>query len=112
MCYPMMPFSVALARMTADLMPPETHDMLQPQYVTPGVVVLVSEDAPTGFILCAGAGVFACTRLVETKGVYLGRDGLTAEKVLENWDRITDEAGSGPLHDAGGQTMKVIELGK
>jgi len=40
-------------------MPPNVLAMLKPEYVTPGVVYLVSEDAPTGVILTAAAGVFA-----------------------------------------------------
>ena len=44
--------------MTENLMPPDMLEMLKPEYVTPGVVYLASEDAPTGMILTAGAGVF------------------------------------------------------
>ena len=50
---------VAATRMTENLMPPEMLDKLRPEFVTPGVVYLVSEDAPTGVVLTAGAGVFA-----------------------------------------------------
>jgi NAD(P)-dependent dehydrogenase (short-subunit alcohol dehydrogenase family) len=39
---------VAATRMTENLMPPETLALLKPEFVTPAVVYLVSEDAPTG----------------------------------------------------------------
>src|SRR5579863_930026 len=42
---------VAGTRMTESLMPPEISARLAPEYVTPGVVFLCSEDAPTGVIL-------------------------------------------------------------
>ena len=69
---------VAATRMTENLgMPQEIFDRLKPEYVTPGVVFLCSEEAPTGCILTAGAGAFALARIVETEGVYLGEGGLS-----------------------------------
>ena len=76
---------VAATRMTENLMPPEVLDRLKPEYVTPGVVFLCSDEAPTGTILTAGAGAFACARIVETEGVYLGEGGLSVEEVRDNW---------------------------
>ncbi|MGF1455040.1 MAG: SDR family oxidoreductase [Alphaproteobacteria bacterium] len=102
---------VAATRMTEDLMPPEALDMLKPEFVTPAVIVLCAKDAPTGVILTAGAGVFAQSKIVETRGVGLGRDAsLTAEKVLENWDRITDDGQATAYFQGGEQTMKFFEL--
>src|SRR3954468_8103328 len=46
---------VAATRMTEDLgIPPEIFDKLKPEYVTPGVVYLCTEEAPSGAILTAG----------------------------------------------------------
>lgn len=81
---------VAFTRMTETLFPPEAEQMFKPELVTPGVMYLVSEDAPTGVILCAGAGHFAVAQMVESEGAYLGQDGLSADKIAENWDRISD----------------------
>jgi len=53
---------VAATRMTENLMPPQMLEMLKPEYVTPAVVYLASEDAPTGVIVTAGAGVFSARR--------------------------------------------------
>ena len=47
---------VAGTRMTENLMPPEVLEMLKPEYVTPAVVFLASEDAPTGVVITAGGG--------------------------------------------------------
>ena len=76
--------------MTETLFPPEAEQMFTPDSVTPGVMYLVSEDAPTGVILCAGAGHFAVAQMVESDGAYLGRDGLSAEKVADAWAKISD----------------------
>src|SRR6202000_1785020 len=46
---------VAGTRMTEGLMPPNVLEMLKPEYVTPAVVYLGSEDAPAGTILTAAA---------------------------------------------------------
>jgi NAD(P)-dependent dehydrogenase (short-subunit alcohol dehydrogenase family) len=80
---------VAGTRMTENLMPPNVLEMLKPEYVTPAVVYLVSEEAPTGIILTAAAGVFAAAQLVETDGVNLGH-AATADDVAANISQITD----------------------
>ena len=99
---------VAATRMTEGLMPPEVLEKLKPEYVTPGVVYLVSEEAPTGAILTAGAGVFALSRIIETEGVYLGEGGLSVEEVRDNWSRITDETGQKAYFAGGEQGQKFF----
>jgi len=89
-------------------MPPEMLDKLKPEFVTPGVVYLCSEEAPTGAILTAGAGVFALARIYETEGVYLGEAGLTVEEIRDNWSKIADPAGQEAYPNGGGQTGKFF----
>ena len=48
----------AATQMLEGLLPQEELDLLHPGRVSPGVLVLVGEDAPTRAILCAGAGSF------------------------------------------------------
>jgi NAD(P)-dependent dehydrogenase (short-subunit alcohol dehydrogenase family) len=99
---------VAATRMTENLMPPQMLDMLKPEYVTPGVIYLVSEDAPTGVIMTAGAGVFSAAQLVETNGVNLGH-GATADTVAEYWSKISDFTGAKHYTMGGEQTAKFVE---
>jgi NAD(P)-dependent dehydrogenase (short-subunit alcohol dehydrogenase family) len=99
---------VAATRMTEGLMPAEISDRLQPEYVTPGVVYLCSEEAPTGAILTAGGGAFALARIYETEGVYLGEDGLSVEEVRDNWTKIADETGQKAYTNGGEQTGKFF----
>ena len=77
--------------------------------MTPGVVYLCSEEAPTGAILTAGGGAFPLARLYETEGVYLGEGGLSVEEVRDNWDKITDPAGQQAYLNGGEQTARRIE---
>lgn len=98
---------VAGTRMTENIIPPEVFAMLKPDYVTPGVVYLVSEDAPTGTILTAGAGVFAAAQMVESEGINLGH-GADADTVAANWAKITDFTGAKHYITGGEQTQKFM----
>jgi len=99
---------VAATRMTENLMPAATLERLKPEYVTPGVVYLASEEAPTGAILAAGAGVFALARIYETEGVHLGEAGLSAEAVRDSWDKISDPTGQTAYFQGGEQGGKIF----
>ena len=101
---------VAWTRMTSNLMPPEMEDALAPEQVTPAVVFMCSEQAPTGKIICAGAGAYAAAQIVETRGLYLGT-APTAEDVADNWEQISkldDQAEA--LFQGGEQTRRFFEL--
>jgi NAD(P)-dependent dehydrogenase (short-subunit alcohol dehydrogenase family) len=101
---------VAATRMTENLMPPEMLDKLKPAFVTPGVLYLCSDEAPTGAILTAGAGVFAVARIYETEGVYLGEAGLSVEEVRDNWSKIENPNGQEAYQNGGGQTGKFFRM--
>ncbi len=100
---------VAATRMTESLFPPEALKVFAPEYVTPGVVFLASEDAPTGVILTAGAGTFSKAEIIESQGVYLGKDGVDADEVAANWSKIADMTGAKPYFQGGEQTGKFLE---
>ena len=99
---------VAATRMTENLMPAPVLEKLKPEYVTPGVVYLASEEAPTGAILTAGAGAFALSRIYETEGVYLGEGGLSVEEVRDNWAKIADPSGQQAYVTGGEQSGKFF----
>ncbi len=86
---------VAATRMTENLIPQQMLDRLGPEKVTPGVVYLCSEDAPSGVILQAMGGRFMVAAIVENQGVDLG-DGCTVEAVAQNWEKISDLTGAKP----------------
>jgi len=99
---------VAATRMTENLMPPQMLEMLKPEYVTPGVVFLASEDAPTGTILTAGAGIFSAAQIVESNGINLGH-GADADTVAQYWSKIGDFTGAKHFTMGGEQTQKFME---
>jgi NAD(P)-dependent dehydrogenase (short-subunit alcohol dehydrogenase family) len=95
---------IAATRMTEGLMPQAVLDQLKPEYVTPGVMNLVKDDAPSGLILSAGAGAFSMARIVETEGAFVGHgDALTAEAVAAKWDQITDTSNTRPAFQSGAE---------
>jgi NAD(P)-dependent dehydrogenase (short-subunit alcohol dehydrogenase family) len=99
---------VAGTRMTENLMPPETVRALAPERVTPGVLQLCSEDAPTGAILAAGAGAFALARIYETEGVHIGDAKLSVDAVRDHWAEVVDEAGQRAYLTSGDQVDKLL----
>ena len=98
---------VAGTRMTENLMPPEILAQIRPEFVTPGVVFLCSEEAPTGVIMTAGGGAFAISRLIETEGAFLGQHARV-EDVRDNWAKITDAAGQQAYMTGGEQSQKFF----
>ncbi|HEX8484598.1 SDR family NAD(P)-dependent oxidoreductase [Sphingomonas sp.] len=80
-------------RMTEDLFPEAAFKAFAPERVAPAAVYLVSQDAPTGAIVGAGAGVFQSAYVTLTPGVALAGDDVSAEGVAAGWERITDRTG-------------------
>lgn len=100
---------IAATRMTQDLMTSEVLALLEPEAVTPAVIFLASEDAPTRQILAAGAGVFAKVVVQETPGVFLPQGRRDAEHIASAWEQISDTAGGRELQAGGEQTMKFLQ---
>ncbi len=61
----------AATRMTEELLPPQALALMKPEAITPAVLYLLGEDAPTRTIMGAGAGSFAVIRIMETEGINL-----------------------------------------
>ena len=98
----------AATQMTRDLLPPAIVDLMEATAVTPGLLFLVSEDAPSRVILDATAGGYARTIIQETDGVHFGPEENTPEAVAAAWDRISDLSGAVAYEDGGGQVMKFV----
>ena len=102
---------VAYTRMTEGLIPEDFGKNLQPEFVTPAVIYLASENAPNGAIMAAGAGVFSRIFIHETMGVSLGMgEDMTPENIQANWDKISNMEDARALQNGGEQTLKFFEL--
>jgi NAD(P)-dependent dehydrogenase (short-subunit alcohol dehydrogenase family) len=100
----------ARTQMTENLLPDDAAALLSPESVTPGLLFLVSENAPSRVILGAGAGAFAVTHIQETPGVYLPEAERTPETIAARFAEISDPATARPLDNAFGQTFKFVSL--
>jgi NAD(P)-dependent dehydrogenase (short-subunit alcohol dehydrogenase family) len=83
----------AATKMTESLYPPEVLARLAPERVSPGIVALACEDAPSRAILLAGAGNFAAAHVTMTRGIYVDKTQNVAETILDRLDELTDREG-------------------
>lgn len=83
----------AATQMTGGLLSEKHLDLLDPVLVSPGLLALVGEDAPTRAILCAGAGHFARANVTLTHGVHIGAGEDAGERVVDNWEAISGRVG-------------------
>ena len=100
----------AATRMTEGLMPQAVLDALQPQAVTPAMLVMASEDAPNRTILCAGAGSFEAAHITLTQGVHLGLTPDTPERLAAALAQVCD--GTGQLVPKAGSEQGSLEVAK
>jgi len=99
----------AHTRMTEDLGAALPLEALGPELVTPGLLYLVGEDAPSRVILAAGAGGFERAYVTLTQGDYAtGPDAV--EQVAARFDAISDR--SGEIVPDMGAAQGMIELTK
>jgi NAD(P)-dependent dehydrogenase (short-subunit alcohol dehydrogenase family) len=83
----------AATAMTDGVLAPDALARLAPEAVSPGLLALVGDDAPTRAILCAGAGHFATANITLTEGVFIGRGDDAAQRLVAAWDEVSDRAG-------------------
>ena len=81
---------VAATQMLAGLGPAARLAALPPEAVSPGVLALVREDAPTKAILCAGGGSFELMHFSMTRGIHVGVGDDAAEQLVARWDELAD----------------------
>jgi NAD(P)-dependent dehydrogenase (short-subunit alcohol dehydrogenase family) len=99
----------AATRMTENIMPESVLRMLEPGAVTPGLLALVAEDAPTRAILCAGAGSFERAYVTLTHGVHIGTGADAAEQIVAHFDAISDRSGETVPQSGAAQGTLEIE---
>ena len=80
----------AATGMTEGVLDAASLKMLAPERVSPALLALVGDDAPTRSILCAGAGHFAAANITLTHGAYVGIAADAGEQVVARWDEIKD----------------------
>lgn len=74
--------------MAEHLSPQDALPLLELATTTPGLLYLVSEDAPSRVILAAGAGCYAQTVVAETAGIFPEGADNTPETVAAHFAEI------------------------
>ena len=99
----------AHTRMTEDLGAALPLEALGPELVSPGVLYLVSDNAPSRCILAAGAGGFERAYVTITQGIHaVGEDA--AEQIEARFAEISDRTGE--IVPDMGAAQGMIELTK
>jgi NAD(P)-dependent dehydrogenase (short-subunit alcohol dehydrogenase family) len=83
----------AATQMTQGVLSDESLRLLDPALVSPGLLALTGEDAPTRAILCAGAGHFATASVTLSQGRYIGAGADAGEQLVLHWGDVADRAG-------------------
>ncbi len=82
----------AATQMTRGILSETSLELLNPSLVSPGLLLLVGDHAPTRAILCAGAGHFACANITLTRGAHIGTASEAGEQIVARWDEIQDRS--------------------
>ncbi|WP_322516696.1 SDR family NAD(P)-dependent oxidoreductase [Rhodopseudomonas palustris] len=98
----------AATRMTEELLPPQALQLMKPEAITPAVLFLLGENAPTRTIMGAGAGSFAVIKIIETEGINLPEDEWTPDAIAAHFAEIDDSSKAQALEGAFQQTQKYV----
>ncbi len=100
---------IAASRMTADILPPQLFERLEPAWVSPIVGYLVSEECTeTGRIFYAGGGYYARVAIMEGRGVTYG-SVPSVEDLAERWSEIRSIDGAREFDNLGESTFGVMQ---
>ena len=97
-------------RMLDGLMSESMLNALRPAAVSPGLLAIVTDEAPNRAILCAGAGSYERAYITMTRGIHVGLHEHAADEVLSNWAAISDRTGE--IVPAAGSVQGEVELRK
>ena len=100
----------AATAMTESVLPAEALARLTPGHVSPGLIALVDEPAPTRMILLAGAGSFECAHITMTQGVHIEDVATAGEQLCHLLGAVADR--SGEVVPASGWQQYQLELAK
>ena len=83
----------AATRMLDGLIDETASELMDPSTVSPAVLYLVSENAPSKVIVGAGAGCFSTIRIYESPETWVGGPGITVDDFAEKWPEIASPEG-------------------
>ena len=103
---------VAASRLTADILPPDFIDKLEPELVAPMALYLVSEQCPvSGNIYNAGMGCFNRAAILSGPGMVVndGQKIPDPEQLLAQWENVTRLEGAREYWNATEQIGDILQ---
>jgi len=100
---------IAGTRMTATVMPPDMVEKLKPDYVSPIVAYMCSEECTdSGIVFVAGAGYFSRAVMVEGPGISLkATEGITIEDIRDRLEDIKNLEGAQPFNQSNEEIARL-----
>jgi 3-hydroxy-3-methylglutaryl CoA synthase/NAD(P)-dependent dehydrogenase (short-subunit alcohol dehydrogenase family)/putative sterol carrier protein len=102
---------IAASRLTEDVMPPDLFEKSKPEFVSPMVLYLCSEECrESGGIFNTGMGYFSRAAMLTGRSVTLGDadNPPTPEEISENWDKINSLEGAEAMNDANAAIFALV----
>jgi len=102
---------LAASRLTEDIMPPDIFEKMKPEFVSPMVLYLCSDECKdSGQIINAGLGYFNRAAILTGKGVQLGdpENVPTPEMIQDNFDKINDMEGANEMSDLNSAVFALL----
>ena len=101
---------IAGTRMTAGVMPPDLVEKLKPDYVSPIVAYMCSEECTdSGIVFVAGAGYFSRAVMVEGPGIILdAKKGVTIEDIRDRLADIKKLEGAQPFNQSNDEIARLV----
>jgi NAD(P)-dependent dehydrogenase (short-subunit alcohol dehydrogenase family) len=103
---------VAASRLTADILPPDFIDKLEPELVAPMALYLVSAQCPVnGNIYNVGMGCINRAAIMTGPGIVMGdgREIPDPEQLLAQWENVTSLKGAKAYWNATEQIGDVLQ---
>ena len=96
--------------MTQDIFPEQAYQAFKADDVVPAALYLVSDDAPSGVVVGAGAGVYQSAWITMNQGTLLPEAERTVEGFAAAWSRISDRSSDAPVQNGIEQAMHAMSL--
>ena len=100
----------AATRMTEDILTEDMLAKLDPKFVTPAAVFLVSKDAPNRTVMFAGAGSYTTLEISESAGLHLPEDKRNADEIAANFEAISSMSNRDVFQSGTEHVVKVVQM--